>query len=369
MSSDENTADTRAQAADTARARVFLLRAAASFVALVAYQLSGASAHLIAGLGARFSGSWFPVHAIYIVISLFGLGVLMLPFSLYEDFILEARETGEETDFEEWTIEILKVIGMDLLAGSAFFLAIYGLLEWLPRAWWIVAAAIYGVINCVTTILPMLQGPAEDELAELREPVLRERFSAILKQCGQRDFEVLRWQGEGSNQQSMLALQGIGKRRRIVISEAMLRDFTADEIAALLAHEASHLRSFDTMRLNILSFIAALLGFAATNALMKIFGAWFDCPPSGDLAAFPIFTGTLLAVSFAGLPLLNAFSRRREYVADIVAARIAGEIPLREALEKLNDGGPAATPGTVLDLFLESHPGLHQRLWRLNNKR
>ena len=30
-----------------------------------------------------------------------------------------------------------------------------------------------------------------------------------------------------------------------------------------------------------------------------------------------------------------------------VAARIAGEIPLREALEKLNDGGPAATPGTV----------------------
>ena len=94
-----------------------------------------------------------------------------------------------------------------------------------------------------------------------------------------------------------------------------------------------------------------------------------DIPAIGDLAAFPIFTGVLLAVSFAGMPLLNAFSRHREYVADVVAARIAGEIPLRDALEKLNDGGPAATPGTTLDLFLNNHPGLPQRLWQLNKKR
>ena len=207
MNTDENTAEVRAQAADTARARVFILRAAASFIALIAYQLSGASSHLLAGLHARFGGSWFPVHAIYIAISLFALGALMLPFSLYEDFILETRETGEETDFEEWTLDILKVIAIDLLAGSVFFLALYGLFEALPRAWWLAAAAIYGVINCIMTVVPLLQGPAEDELAELREPVLRERLSGILKQCGQRDFEALRWQGEGSNQQLMLAIK------------------------------------------------------------------------------------------------------------------------------------------------------------------
>ena len=368
LSSNENAADVVSRSADAARARVFLLRAAVSFIALIAYQFSGASSHLLTGLHARFADSWFPVHAIYIVISLFGLGALMLPFSLYEDFVIEARESGEETDFEEWTFGILQVIGMDLLAGTAFFLVVYGLLEGLPRAWWLVAAAIYGAINCIMTVAPMLQGPPEDELAELRDPPLRERLSAVLKKSGQRDFDVLRWNGDDANDEALLALQGFGKRRRVIISAALLRDFTADEIAALLAHEASHLRSFDTTRLNILSILAALFGFAATHALTRILSLWCEIPAISDLAAFPIFTGVLLAFSFAGLPLLNAFSRHREYVADVVAARIAGEEPLRFALEKLNDGGPAASPGKLLDLLLNSHPGLHQRLWRLNSK-
>ena len=368
MNSNEDAADVSAPSADAARGRVFLLRALATFAALMIYQLSGASARLLDGLYSRFDGSWWPTHLIYIAISLFALGALMLPFSLYEDFILEARETGDETDFEEWTLEILKIIGIDLVAGTGFFLALYGLLMWLPRAWWLVAAVLYGMVNCIIMIVPMLQGPPEDELGELREPILAGRLKDIMQQSGRPAIELLRWHGEGADEQDMLALQGFGKRRRAIISAAMIRNFTSDEIAALLAHETAHLRNFDTARLNVLSFIAALFGFAATHVIARLCSLWFDLPPMGELAAFPVFTCALLAASFAGLPLLNAFSRRREYVADAIAARIAGEIPLCSALEKLNDGGPAAAPATTFDLLLNSHPGLHQRLWRLRGE-
>jgi STE24 endopeptidase len=365
LNSNENVAEAGAQSADSARARVFLLRAAISLIALMAYQFSGASSHLLAGLQSRFGDSWWPVHLIYVVISLFGLGSLMLPLSIYEDFILDARETGEETNFEQWTVDILKIVAMDLLVGTAFFIAVYGLIGWLPRTWWIAAAAIYGLINCAMSIVPLFQSPAEDELGELRDPVLRERLSAVLKQSGLPDFEVLRWNGEGAREDSFLALLGVGKRRRVIISEALFRDFSPDEIAALLAHEAAHIRNADAIRMSAVSFAAAVLGFAAMHLLMRFCSLWFDFSSPGDLSAFPVLTTTLVAVSFAGLPLLNAYSRHREYVADAVAARIAGDIPLCDALAKLNSGGPAASPGTMLDLFLDSHPGLPQRLWRL----
>lgn len=365
MSSRENAADAQANAAGAVRGRLFLLRAAATFAALAAWQLSGASARLLDGLNARFDDAWWPVHVLYLAIALSGLGVLMVPFSLYEDFTLEERETGEETDFTAWTLDLAKVMGIDLLSGVGFFLALYGLIEYLPRGWWIAAAILYGLVNFAIVVIPMFQGPPEDELGELRDPVLQERLDGVLRQSGQPAIERLRWMGEGADEQYLLALQGVGRRRRIIISDGMLRDFTVEEIAALLAHEAAHLRNFDTTRLNVMAFLAALAGFAATHAVARLCTAWWDAPPAGELASFPVFAGALLGVSFAGMPFLNAFSRRCEYIADAVAGRLAGEIPLREALEKLNQGGPAAAPATTFDLLLHSHPNLAQRIWRL----
>lgn len=366
MSPGENTAEAQAASADAARGRLFLWRAVATVAALAAYECSGASGRLLAGLAARFGGAWWPEHLIYLAISLFGLGVLLLPFSLYEDFVLEARETGRETDFEAWTLDVLKAMGVDLLAGVGFFLALFGLMTWLPGLWWLAGAAVYGVVNAVIGIVPLLQGPPEDELGELRDPPLRERLALVLQQTGRPSYDLLRWHGEEAEMRPLLALQGLGRRRRVLISQAMLRDFTHDEIAALLAHEAAHLRNLDLTRLNVLSTLAALAGFAATHVILRLCVGWSDVPVPAGLASFPLLTCALLVMSFCLLPLLNAFTRRREYIADAVAARFAGDLPLRDALVKLNDGGPAAAPPTTLDLLLNSHPSLAQRLWRLD---
>lgn len=369
MSADENAADAGAHATDSARARTFFLRAAVTIIALAAYQLSGASSHLLSGLDARFNGSWFPVHAIYLLVSLFGLGALLLPFNIYEDFILDALETGEETDFEEWTLEILKVLAIDLLVGTTFCLALYGLMEWLPRMWWPVAGLLYGIFNTALTLFPTLRGPPEDELADPGDPALRERFSAILKKSGLPELEVLRWTGEESGHHSLLAIPGIGRRRRVIISDELLRRLTIDEMAALLAHDAAHIRNLDTLRMNIAGHLGAILGFAATHAVTQALAPVLGYTSIGDLASFPVVIGMIIAISVVGLPLLNALSRHQEYVADIIAARIAGEDHLRAALEKMNDGGPAAAPGRLREILFDAIPSLHERLWWLNNRR
>ena len=365
ISPAEHSASLRTQLADAARGRAFLLRMIATLAVLAIYQFSGVSARLIESLQVRFDGSWWAVHIIYLLVTLFGLGSLLLPLSLYEDFIVEAQETGEETDFAAWLPEIFRSLAIDLAAGLAFFLALYGLMFFLPRTWWIAAAALYTAITWVASIVPQFQGPPADELTELRHENLPERLAAILQRAGLPACKLLRWHGEGSGDAPMLMLQGIGNPKAVILSDALIREFSSEEIEAMLAHEASHPHHADTTRFNVLGGLLALASFGATALIAKIVSLRFAGADIASLPAFPFFAGLILTTTFAGVPVLNAYTRRREYAADAFAAKLAGETPLRSALEKLNDGDKTAAPASVFDLLLHAQPDVPQRLWRL----
>ena len=365
LSSDEHAASLRTQLADAARGRAFLLRMIATLAVLAIYQFSGVSARLIESLQVRFDGSWWAVHIIYLLVTLFGLGSLLLPLSLYEDFTIEAQETGEETDFMEWLPEIFRALAIDLAAGLAFFVALYGLMIFLPRTWWIAAAAIYAAITWFASLVPQFQCPPADELAELRHEDLPERLAAMVQRAGLPACKLQRWHGEGSGDSPMLMLQGIGNPKAVIVSDALVREFSAAEIEAMLAHEASHPRHADTTRFNVLGGLLALAAFGATAAIAKLVTMRFPGADIASLPAFPFFAGLVLVTTFAGVPALNAYTRRREYAADAFAAKLAGEAPLRSALGKLNDGNNTAAPAGVFDLLLHAQPDVPQRLWRL----
>lgn len=365
LSSDEHAASLRSQLADAARGRAFLLRMIATLAVLAIYQFSGISARLIESLELRFDGSWWAVHIVYLLVTLFGLGSLLLPLSIYEDFTIEAQETGEETDFMEWLPDIFRSLAIDMILGLAFFLALYGLIFLLPRTWWIAAAALYAAISWAASIIPQIQGPPDDELTELRHEHLPERLAAILQRAGLPACKLQRWHGEGSGDSPMLILQGVGKPKAVILSDALIREFSADEIGAMLAHEASHPRHADTSRFNVLGGLLALAAFGASAAIAKLVAMRFAGADIASLTAFPFFAGLILATTFAGVPALNAYTRRREYAADAFAAKLVGEAPLRSALEKLNDGDKTAAPADLFDLLMHAQPAVPQRLWRL----
>lgn len=356
----------RARTATVARGRAFLLRLGLTLAGLALYEASGASAQLLAGLHARFEGAWWPVHLLYLALSTAALGALMMPVSLYEDFVVEARESGLETQFEDWVPGLIRNFAIDLAGGVALFLLFYGLLAWFPRAWWAVGAAIYGLVSWGLSLIPMLQGPKEDELAELHEPALRERLTALLGRAGFPDYRLLRWRGEAASETSMLAILGLGRRRRVVISEAMLNDYADEEIEALLAHELGHPKHADIARYNLLGALLALAAFGAADLGTRGLVALFGRPPIEHLASYPLLASAVLLASFLCLPVMNAYSRRREYAADAFAHGLTSGSALRSALEKL--GGTTANalvPAGILDLLVHNQPDFAHRLQRL----
>ncbi|MBP2018567.1 heat shock protein HtpX [Symbiobacterium terraclitae] len=166
----------------------------------------------------------------------------------------------------------------------------------------------------------------------------------------------------------------------IGVTRPLLRHMPADEVAAVIAHELSHIRHGD-LPLNMVA--AGLAGAAAVLAEMGRFGvifAWLLGAPVGvgELALALLVAGGIPAVALA---LRMSISREREYLADAGAAALVGSTQLMARalwrLDQLNRptwwqrllGYPSPVEPTGLAALFSSHPPTRQRIARLQAMR
>ena len=182
---------------------------------------------------------------------------------------------------------------------------------------------------------------------------------------------------------SNIVLSGWGLRRRVIVFAHVAHQLRKDEIVALAAHEAAHVRHFHgVLRLLInvaVSYIFCwLAGWGATHVQ---FFEGFNYSPMLTLDMPGTHAGSVCAVALVVFPmllyplspLLNLAARLMQYDADLHAARIAGLDPMISALVKLHkDTTTSLSPSLVYSLFhyKRPHPGMRvanlQRLKRLS---
>jgi len=162
----------------------------------------------------------------------------------------------------------------------------------------------------------------------------------------------------------------------IGLTRPLLRLMPPDEVAAIIAHELSHIRHGDLL-LNAVA--AGLAGAAAVLAELGRFGvilAWLLGAPVGlgELTAALLIAAGVPTVALA---LRMSISRAREYLADAGAAALVGSPQLMaralRRLERLNRpawwqrllGYPAPVEPTGWAALLSSHPPTRMRIARL----
>lgn len=114
----------------------------------------------------------------------------------------------------------------------------------------------------------------------------------------------------------------------VAATTGLLRRLTAEEVAAVMAHELAHVRNRDTLIMTVTATFAGAIGMLANFAMF--FGRGRQ---GGALAAIAVMIFAPLA---AGLVQM-AISRSREYEADKVGAAICGNpLWLASALKKID---------------------------------
>jgi heat shock protein HtpX len=158
----------------------------------------------------------------------------------------------------------------------------------------------------------------------------------------------------------------------IAVTDGLLRGLTLRQLAGVLAHEVSHIRSGDLRVMALADVLNRMTSFMSTFGL---FGLIFSIPANlaaGIQIPWLGFVLLLAAPTLGGL-LQLALSRAREYDADLDAASLTGDPEgLALALQTLERQQGALWENIVLPggrsphpSLLRSHPKTEDRVARL----
>jgi heat shock protein HtpX len=115
----------------------------------------------------------------------------------------------------------------------------------------------------------------------------------------------------------------------VAATTGLLRRLSAEEVAAVMAHELAHIQNRDTLIMTVTATFAGAIGMLANFAMF--FGG--RDRPGGALGMIAIMIFAPLAAALVQM----AISRSREYEADKVGAAICGNpIWLASALKKID---------------------------------
>lgn len=303
------------------------------------------------------------------------MGVIGLPFAIYNKFKLEQRFGFNRVTPRLFVLDCIKMLLLSLLFGTPLAAAVLWVMgnsgnNWV---WW--AWGIWVAFNILLIwLFPTFIAPLFNKFTPLDNPEIARRIEALMQRCGFSVQGLFIMDGSKRSAHGNAYFTGFGNARRIVFFDTLLSRLDAEEIEAVLAHELGHFKHRHILRRMLLSFGFALVFFLVLRWLSG--QVWFFeglgvTPQLGrpnDALALILFFLAIPVFTFWVTPLTAWLSRRDEYQADQFAADQASGDALISALVKLYDDNAATlTPDPLHSAFYDSHPPATQRIKSLQH--
>jgi STE24 endopeptidase len=366
------TAHQKAADYTVSKARVGLLEMAFGAVVLLGWTLLGGLHALNQALVALVGPGMPQQLALLACFALIG-GLLDLPFTLYQTFVVEERFGFNKMTFRLWLLDGIK----GLVLGIAIGLPIAWLILWLMGAagklWWVWAWAAWMGLNLLLLVLyPTVIAPLFNKFKPLEDETLKARVTALMQRCGFAAKGLFVMDGSKRSAHANAYFTGFGAAKRVVFFDTLLAKLSPGEVDAVLAHELGHFRHKHIVKRIAGLFAAslagfALLGFAATQPWFYTgLGVAPNLQGPTDALALLLFLLVVPVFSFFVSPLMAQLSRKHEFQADAFAVAQTGRDDLRTALLKLyEDNASTLTPDPLFVKFYYSHPPASERLARM----
>jgi Zn-dependent protease with chaperone function len=341
------------------------------------------SATLLAGLAATPASAWLrdlagaaaaPLAAglrpsAVVLVYVLALGAVhevgALPIAFYRSFLLERRYGLSTEPLRHWLLDQAKGGALGAVLSFAGFSLLYLAMRHWPTWWWAVAAAGFaGVAVALTQLAPVLLLPIFFTFRPLGRPELRERLLTLSRRAGVSVTDACEWQVSDRTKKANAALAGLGRTRRILLSETLLAGHPDDEIEVILAHELGHQVHHDLWRgLALQTGVVALGLFAASRALAAL-APRLGLSGVSDVAGLPVLLLTAGVASLALLPAVNAFSRSMERAADRFALDLTGSADaFATAMRRLADQNLSEEhPSRLARWWFYTHPPVADRI-------
>ncbi len=326
---------------------------------LLVITLGGGFAALDARVGAlHLPPLWHGVATLSLLALL--MSVVGLPLSLYSTFRIEARFGFNRTTPALFALDLVRSLGIAVVLGLPLLALILWLMAAAGALWWLYAWAAWVAFGLIVSFAwPRVIAPLFNRFRPLEAGALREAVERIMRRCGFAADGVFVMDGSRRSSHGNAYFTGVGRSKRIVLFDTLLERLEPIEVEAVLAHELGHFRLHHIRQRLLLSFGAALVGFAVLGlaARAPVFFTAFGVPSPSTHAALLLFALVIPVFTFPLAPLGSWWSRRHEYQADRFALEHSDGRALAAALVKLyRDNASTLTPDALYSAWHDSHP-------------
>jgi len=292
--------------------------------------------------------------------------ILGTPFSIYATFVIEERFGFNKTTVKTFILDKIKGWMLAIILGGGLLALVVWIYGATGQWFWLIA---WGVISFFTVfmtlfysniIVPLFNKQKPLEPGDLRDAI--EAF-ALKTDFSLRNIYVI--DGSKRSTKANAYFTGLGRKKRIVLYDTLIKDHPKEELVAVLAHEIGHYKKKHTT-------IGTIVSIAQTGVMLFILSRFLGNPHlSAALGSDqPSFHLGVIAFGILYTPLsmilglaLNAFSRKHEFQADHFAAIQYQPNSLRDALIRLSVNNLSnLRPHPVYVFFYYSHPPLLKRL-------
>ncbi|EJJ1621786.1 M48 family metallopeptidase [Campylobacter coli] len=293
--------------------------------------------------------------------------ILNLPLSIYESFVKDKAHGFSNMTLKLFIKDTIKSLILTLIFG---FLILYALLfcyDFFGTFWWL-AAFIFAfcVIVIINVIYPTLIAPIFNKMEKLEDENLLSKINDLMKQCGFNANGVYVIDASKRDKRLNAYFGGLFKSKRVVLFDTLLKALSERELLAVLGHELGHFVHKDIIKALINGAITMFLLFFIFAHLPDFVyqESHLEGVNGGVFALLFIFANIF---SFIISPLINALSRKNEFVADQHGSKLTSKEDMKNALLALARENKAfIKTSKIYTFFYLSHPSISDRIKALS---
>jgi STE24 endopeptidase len=292
--------------------------------------------------------------------------MISIPFSLFEDFRIEAKYGFNKTTYKLFFKDSLKSFIITILLGGLFlsgilYILIKNTFWWFPLS---IASSLFMVV--AIWVFPVFLMPLFNKFKPLDEGDLKETIIDFTSKNKININKIFVMDASTRSTHGNAFLTGIGFSRRLVLFDTILT-YPKEEILSIIAHEWGHQKHNDIYRQLVSSILSFVVILFLSNLLFisgtinSAFGV--VTPYSLLFYSFTLISPILFFLS----PITNYLIRKQEYEADLFSLLMTKDLNsavislkrlIRDNLSNLN-------PHPLYRVFYYTHPAPEERIQHL----
>ena len=325
---------------------------------------------LFESVGIKISFKLFSTNYIFqSIIFFFLVGVLYfiieIPFDVYSSFVLEKRYGFSKITTKIFAVDKIKTIVISIIFGATILFLFFEIFFHVRMWWMFLSILIILLILFIEWIYPIIIFPIFYKLKPLENEKLRAKIEEIANKVRFKITNVYVMDASKRSTHTNAFFTGLGKSKRIVFYDTLLKEHTDEEVLAIFAHEAGHYYYKHVLKSILLScmVIVFLTFFFFLLTSKPIFIIAFNIPELYIDLPY-VYALIFLNSIFTFLEFIpNSISRKFEFQADKFATLLTSKNTMVEMLKRLMKVNLSnLNPHNLYSLFKYTHPAPVERI-------